>query len=210
MDAQQEQDAIVAAAAMNTGRRHHHRRLLRMTLLLWPSSSFFSLLLRRQVTSSSSAYHANAFNLHHRDITLERCRHPYNIKLFDFYRTNFHEKRNKKIVPSLPRKQNDVNDDNDAIFTLLLPSQQQHHHQGGDDMIVAALRLTKSKNDNQYTFLRSLCVSREHRHHGLATRLVKDWRIVWNNISIPPFSIAFLASGLGVHLSSISKTKSHG
>jgi len=39
---------------------------------------------------------------------------------------------------------------------------------------VAALRLTKSKNDNQYTFLRSLCVSREHRRHGLATRLLKE------------------------------------
>lgn len=65
---------------------------------------------------------------------------------------------------------NNINDD--AIYTLTLNNNQQQ--QQSDNNIVAALRLTKSKNDHQYTFLRSMCVSREHRRHGLATRLFTD------------------------------------
>eukprot|EP00984_Skeletonema_dohrnii_P015260 scaffold6552_cov126-Skeletonema_dohrnii-CCMP3373.AAC.1 len=166
------------AAAMNRGghRRHHHHSPLLLLMSLLPPSSFF-FLLRRQVhhhasSSSSRSAFANAFNLH-QDITLKQCHHPYNNNLFDFYRTNFHDRRNKKIVPSLPRNQNndDANNNNnshnddDAIYTLTT-------HQG--NTIMAACRLTKSKHDNQYTFLRYICVSREHRRHGLASRLLKD------------------------------------
>ncbi|CAM9979137.1 unnamed protein product, partial [Heterosigma akashiwo] len=93
-----------------------------------------------------------------------RCRQPYS-KVLEFYRINFHERRNKKHVPSLPQKHHDANNNNnDALYTL-------KSRQGE---IVAALRLTKSKNDEQYTFLRSMCVSREHRRHGLASRLLEE------------------------------------
>ncbi len=160
------------AAASKGGHCHHHRHSLFVLLM------FF--LLRRVVvhhhsssSASRSALFATAFHLHHRDIiiTLERCLQPHNnSKVFEFYRTNFHERRNKKHVPSLPQNHDDANNNNnnnnnsDALYTLT--SRQ------GD--IVAALRLTKSKNDEQYTFLRSMCVSREHRRQGLASRLLTE------------------------------------
>ena len=113
---------------------------------------------------SRSAYSATAFNLRHQDITLQRCRNPYNnSRIIDFYRSNFHERRNKKVVPSFPKEQDDANDI-DTVYTL----------RTCQDEIVGALRLTKSKNDEKYTFLRSMCVSREYRHHGLGTKLLND------------------------------------
>ncbi|KAL7545155.1 hypothetical protein ACHAWF_008508 [Thalassiosira exigua] len=95
-----------------------------------------------------------------RGIHFERCCPPFGSSLPDFYRSNFHEKRNKKLVPSLP---SGGDCDDDAVYVL-------RSHDG----ILAALRLTSSKNDEQYSFLRSLCVSRGHRGHGLATRLMEE------------------------------------
>ncbi|KAL7532118.1 hypothetical protein ACHAXR_004455 [Thalassiosira sp. AJA248-18] len=102
-----------------------------------------------------------AYNLS-RDIHFERCCYPFARSLLDFYRWNFHEHQNKKWVPSLPKSGHSCN--NDSVY--ILRSQQKG--------ILAALRLTRSKNDATYTFLRSLCVSRDHRRQGLASRLLEE------------------------------------
>ena len=71
-----------------------------------------------------------------RCVHFERCSYPFKRALSDFYRENFHESRNKKLVPSLPN----VDDgESDAVYIL-----RSH-----DDDILAALRLTKSKNDGK-------------------------------------------------------------
>lgn len=146
----------------NKGVRHRHHALLFQLMTYFLLSS--SLFLRRRVQTSYDANprYASSTNTFNLDITLQRCHHPYNPNLFDFYRTNFHDRPSKRNVPSLPKKHDDGAD---AIYTL------KSRHQ---DEILASLRLTKSKNDNQYTFLRSLCVAREHRRHGLASRLFNE------------------------------------
>jgi len=71
-------------------------------------------------------------------VHFERCSlNPFHRRdLSDFYRANFHARRNTKWVPSLPES-----DDGDG---------------------------------EKYSFLRSLCVSREHRRGGLALRLLAE------------------------------------
>jgi DTW domain-containing protein YfiP/N-acetylglutamate synthase-like GNAT family acetyltransferase len=96
------------------------------------------------------------------DLVLERCCHPFDQTIHNFYSSNFHKKRNKKHVPSLPKADEDCS--NDAIYVL----------KSSQGMVLAALRLTRSKNDSDYIFLRSLCVSRDYRRHGLALRLVDE------------------------------------
>lgn len=97
------------------------------------------------------------------DLSLARCCHPFDQRVYKFYRNNFHEKRKKRLVPSLPENEDVC--PNDAIYVL-------HSPQSG--IIMAALRLTRSKHNSEYCFLRSLCVSREHRRHGLALRLLNE------------------------------------
>jgi DTW domain-containing protein YfiP/GNAT superfamily N-acetyltransferase len=92
---------------------------------------------------------------------MKRCYHPYDANLNSFYRFNFHKKRNKKRVPSFPME----DDDNDAIYTLCLPP---------SNIILASLRLTRSQLDSKYTFLRSLCVSRDYRGQGLSLKLLEE------------------------------------
>ena len=71
-------------------------------------------------------------------VRFRRLGRPLQPNLFDFYRTNFHEQRNKKWVPSLPKEGTACDDD--AVFVL------QTHNQ--DNLqILGALRLTRSKND---------------------------------------------------------------
>ena len=72
---------------------------------------------------------------------LERMSTPFGRSLFDFYRGNFHERKNKKWVPSLPTIGGVCNDD--AVYVL--KSQQ--------DEILAALRLTRSKHDGEVNWI---------------------------------------------------------
>ena len=128
----------------------HRRYTTTLTIMI-------TFIIRRQAhhyTSSS----CHAYNLH-----FAQYHHPFDSNLFDFYRNNFHERTNKKYVPSLPKACDDASD-NDAVFVL-----RSNHNE-----IFTALRLTKSKHDEQYTFLRSLCVARECRRKGLASRLLEE------------------------------------
>ena len=140
--------------------------------------SSFCLILRRVVAhktyytpgAASCSTFAYAFDLHphhRREITLKQYHHPYYNPnpLLDFYRANFHESPSKKLVPSLPKKAGEKISD---VMYILTSSHQDQ------DEIMAALRLTKSKNDEKYTFLRSLCVARKYRRCGLATILVNE------------------------------------
>lgn len=94
---------------------------------------------------------------------------PFGRELRDFYRANFSLQRNKRIVPSLPQD----DDDEDVVYVLKTREQQE---------IVASLRLTRSKSDRRYIFLRSLCTSRTYRLQGLGVELLrsslKDFDIV--------------------------------
>lgn len=141
--------------------------------------SSFCLLLRKLVAhktyytsgAASCSTFAYAFDLHphhRREITLKQYHHPYYNPnpLLDFYRANFHERPSKKLVPSLP-KTSDEGNISDVMYILTSSHQDQ-------DEIMAALRLTKSKNDEKYTFLRSLCVARKYRRCGLASRIVQE------------------------------------
>eukprot|EP00980_Cylindrotheca_fusiformis_P029546 scaffold23505_cov119-Cylindrotheca_fusiformis.AAC.5 len=94
------------------------------------------------------------------DLALKRCCYPFDEEVRSFYRNNFHKKRNKRQVPSLPKSDEDCIDD--AIYVL----------KASQGNVLAALRLTRSKDDSTYTFLRSLCVSRDYRRHGLALQLI--------------------------------------
>ncbi|CAJ1961399.1 unnamed protein product [Cylindrotheca closterium] len=96
------------------------------------------------------------------DLSIERCCHPFNETVQSFYRYNFHKKRNKRLVPSLPKKDEDCR--NDAVYI----------YRTSTGMVLAALRLTRSKMDSKYSFLRSLCVSRDYRRHRIAMRLLKE------------------------------------
>ena len=95
-------------------------------------------------------------------VLFEQCSPPFDQDIYDFYRFNFSKKRNKKRVPTLPSCEDRMEDD--AIYVLRSPERR----------VLACLRLTRSKNDRSYTFLRSLCVSREYRGHGLGLRLLKE------------------------------------
>lgn len=97
----------------------------------------------------------------------QRLFHPFDKELYDFYGKNFSPKQNKRLVPSLPNQDKD----DDAVYVLR--TQQRSVPQ---NEIVAALRLTRSKasNNDDYTFLRSLCVSQAYRRHGLSLRLLQD------------------------------------
>lgn len=141
--------------------------------------SSFCLLLRKLVAhktyytsgAASCSTFAYAFDLHphhRREITLKQYHHPYynTNPLLDFYRANFYERPSKKLVPSLP-KTSDEGNISDVMYILTSSHQDQ-------DEIMAALRLTKSKNDEKYTFLRSLCVARKYRRCGLASRIVQE------------------------------------
>ncbi len=161
----------------------HCRLSSRPLLFRMPSFiilSSFCLLLRRVVAhktyytlgAASCSTFAYAFDLHphhRREITLKQYHHPYYNPnpLLDFYRANFHERPSKKLVPSLPKKA-DGEKIRDVMYILTTSSHQ------GQDEIMAALRLTKSKNDEKYTLLRSLCVARKYRQRGLASRLVQE------------------------------------
>ena len=67
------------------------------------------------------------------------------------------------MIPSLPLEHQF---DDDIIYVLRNKSEPRR--------IVAALRLTRSKSDTQYTFLRSLCCAREFRKQGFAMQLLQS------------------------------------
>ncbi|KAL9179504.1 hypothetical protein ACHAXT_008794 [Thalassiosira profunda] len=108
---------------------------------------------------------ARALSPSARGVHFLRCRRPsFDRSLSDFYRTNFHEKRTAKWVPALPNESESACIDDDAVYVL----------RSREEGILAALRLTRSKQDDKYSFLRALCVSREHRRQGLASRLLDE------------------------------------
>ena len=86
---------------------------------------------------------------------------PFQNELYDFYRNNFSSRRSKRYVPSLPID----HQFDDVVYVLRSQSEQRR--------IVAALRLTRSKSDKQYTFLRSLCCAKELRKQGFAMQLLQ-------------------------------------
>ncbi|KAL7490239.1 hypothetical protein ACHAW6_015989 [Cyclotella cf. meneghiniana] len=100
----------------------------------------------------------------HEEFECERLFPPFDSELYDFYRKNFSSQRNRRIVPSLPK-------DNDARDTMYVLTRRSFDSQRKD--IVVALRLTKSKGYDGYTFLRSLCCEKEHRRQGLALQMVR-------------------------------------
>jgi len=78
----------------------------------------------------------HAYNLS-RGLHFERCSYPFGRSLFEFYQGNFHDRKNKKLVPSLPKSEHVCNDD--AVYVL------RSRTKG----ILAALRLTRSKSDGK-------------------------------------------------------------
>lgn len=96
------------------------------------------------------------------DLECTRLCPPFHRDLYDFYRDNFSP--NKRLVPSLPQ-----DDDSDDAIYILKNRSGQHK-----DIIVAALRLTRSKSDRQYTFLRSLCCAKEYRRKGFGMHLIQS------------------------------------
>jgi DTW domain-containing protein YfiP/predicted GNAT family N-acyltransferase len=77
-------------------------------------------------------------------------------------------------VPSLPQE----DDSNDVIYVLKSKEHQPEHQE-----IVAALRLTRSKCDGSYAFLRSLCCAKEYRRQGLGVHLLQSSLDVFNTTS---------------------------
>jgi DTW domain-containing protein YfiP len=98
----------------------------------------------------------------HHDFECQRIFPPYNRGLYDFYGNNFSSRQSKRVVPSLPGEERT----NDVMYALT-------KHYSDQDDIVAALRLTRSKSDAAYTFVRSLCCGREYRRQGLSLRLLR-------------------------------------
>jgi DTW domain-containing protein YfiP/predicted GNAT family N-acyltransferase len=100
----------------------------------------------------------------HKDLECIRLVPPFHRELFDFYGDNFSSQRNKRVVPSLPKE--DVLDD--VVYVLRKATVQPEHE------IVASLRLTRSKSDERYIFLRSLCCAKEYRRQGLGVHLLQS------------------------------------
>ena len=96
-----------------------------------------------------------------RSLHFERLNFPYDEGLSELYRRNFHNRPSKKWVPAFPRS--GANDD--AMFVA--KSSQTNE-------LLAALRLSRSKHDARHTFLRSLCVHRDHRRRNIASLLIQE------------------------------------
>lgn len=93
-----------------------------------------------------------------------RLHFPYDDGLKELYRKNFHSRPTKKWVPAFPNRAR--SGDNDDAMYVVKSSQTNE--------LLAALRLSRSKHDAGYSFLRSLCVHRDHRRRNLASLLLQE------------------------------------
>eukprot|EP00956_Cyclotella_meneghiniana_P005506 scaffold7035_cov68-Cyclotella_meneghiniana.AAC.2 len=128
-----------------TKKQTHYRRLL--------TSHCSRRYVETLSTSSSSS------NYRRDELECISLHPPIGRELQDFYRDNFSLQRNKRIVPSLPQ-----DDGTDDVMYVLKKKEQQE--------TIASLRLTRSKYDRGYTFLRSLCTARTCRLQGLGVELL--------------------------------------
>lgn len=127
---------------------------------------FLLFALPRQGTHRyPSHHHTFALLKSYKELECIRLAPPFDRELHNFYGEHFSPRRNKRLVPSLPK--DDTLDD--AVYVL---RRETDNHSLSE--IVAALRLTRSKCDKNYAFLRSLCCAREYRRQGLAMHLLQS------------------------------------